>query len=96
MHDDLPQRGSAEQRQYLIEQLLADKGHHGAAVVDDVLHFLKQQHGVGRHQRRISAQSGEVGGDELRAVLAEHHHPIAAPYPAHLLQIAGHVFGIAE
>ncbi|MCY1561929.1 hypothetical protein D9M68_992530 [compost metagenome] len=88
MHDDVPQRCGTDQRCQLAHQFTGGKRGDGAAVGDDVAQLVLEQHGVGRHHHRIRTQDGKVGGNELRAVLAEQHHAVAGLHAASLLQVA--------
>ncbi|MCY1281315.1 hypothetical protein D9M70_301240 [compost metagenome] len=96
MHDHVPQRRLSQQRRDLAGQLAGGEGRDGAAVGDDMAQLVGQQHGIGRHHHRAGAQDGEVGNDELRAVLAEQHHAVAGIDAAGVLQVAGHALGLRQ
>ncbi|MCY1237864.1 hypothetical protein D9M72_505760 [compost metagenome] len=90
VHNQMPERGLANQRRDFPNQLMRTEGRHRAAVRRDMPHFLAPQHGIDRHHHRIGAQDGEVSGNELRAVLAEQQHAVAALHAAAALQVARH------
>ena len=93
-NDRVRELAGAEQRPQLRIDLLADDGGGGAGIVDVVAQFLGEVHRVDRHHHGIGAQDGVVGHDELRAVLHQQQHAVAAAHAAALLQIAGEGLGL--
>ena len=79
----------AEQRAHLGMEFLPADHDARVAVVHVVPEFLGQVHRVDRHHHRVGAQDGVEGDDELRAVLHEQQHAVAAFHAAALLQKAG-------
>ena len=70
-------------------QLLRTDRHPGAAVVHIVLQFVGGAHGVHRHHRRADGGHRIERDHELRAILTQQQHPVAAHHAPALAQIAG-------
>ena len=82
-------QGRRHAGQHLRQQLLRHQGDAGAAVLDVILHLGRGAHGIDRHHGGAGTQHRIVGRHELRAVLADQQHPIAALHPQALAQKAG-------
>ena len=93
--DHVRELAGAEQGAQLRIDLLADDGGSGAGIVNVMAQFLGEVHRVHRHHHRIGAQDGVIGDDELRAVLHQQQHAVAAAHAAALPQIAGQSLGLA-
>ncbi|MCY1238276.1 hypothetical protein D9M72_510040 [compost metagenome] len=96
MHHELAQRAGAHQGRDALQQFAGNEGRHRAAVLHDVLELLAHQHGVDRHEDCVGPQDGEVGSDELRAILAEDEHAVSGRHLTHTLQVASHGFGLGQ
>ena len=87
--DDGMLQACVEQRSHLGEQLLPGEDHGGIAVVHVVAQLLGEVHRVHRHDHGVGAQDGVEADEELRTVLHEQQHAVAALHATALLEIAG-------
>jgi hypothetical protein len=67
-------------------QLLRRDDRRGARIAQQMLELGCRVHAVDGHDRGVGAQDAVVGDYELRAVVHEQRHAVAAPHAAFLLQ----------